>query len=160
MIVKTHHKIGHLVAEVAVKDGDETELRPLVQIKPGLYSSSFSLEPFWAPAKPDDVVKYIAREIGAVLDLARFLELDETQIHTAARLAGLDVQVKQSASLTREQWEELNAQFERTPPPAINSETGEHLRLISVLNSLGRNPQTRAEAVEVATQLLEMGWVE
>ncbi len=61
--------------------------------------------------------------------------------------------------LTRQQWDELYAQFIITPDPDEGfSETGEHWKLIALLNRLGYNPFSRKEAVFLAQELLDNGY--
>ena len=65
------------------------------------------------------------------------------------------------AKLTHPQWEQLDEQMSRTP-----SETdpegvpGEHMHLIALLNKFGFSPMSKQEALRLAEQLLEAGWVE
>jgi len=63
--------------------------------------------------------------------------------------------------LTREQWEELENQYGRTPavsdPEGV---PGEHFRLIALLNRFGFHPMSKQEAMQLADQLLSAGWNE
>ena len=46
--------------------------------------------------------------------------------------------------LTRDEWERLNAQYERTPDPDEGSSaSGEHYMLNFILNKLGFHPMSR-----------------
>jgi hypothetical protein len=64
-------------------------------------------------------------------------------------------------SLTRAQWDELDWQYRATPDPdAGSSETGEHWRLIALLNRLGHYPASRGAAVHLAQTLLDAGFIE
>ncbi len=64
-----------------------------------------------------------------------------------------------SRKLTREQWEALYAQFIITPDPDEGfTDTGEHWKMISLLNRFGYNPFTRKEAVLLAQELLDEGY--
>lgn len=61
--------------------------------------------------------------------------------------------------LTREQWDELYIQFSVTPDPDEGfTETGEHWKLISLLNGLGYYPNGRKQAVRLAQELLDRGF--
>ena len=57
--------------------------------------------------------------------------------------------------LTREQYQELEAQVERiTTEPEEEGLPGEHLNLMSLLNRFGFNPMSKQEAMQLARQLL------
>ena len=61
--------------------------------------------------------------------------------------------------LTREQWDQLNDQFQRTPDPDEGSSaSGEHYMLNFILNKLGYHPMSRREAIKIAERLLSNGW--
>ena len=61
--------------------------------------------------------------------------------------------------LTRAQWDDLYTQFILTPDPDEGSSaTGEHWKLIALLNRLGYNPFSRKQAVELAQVLLDNGY--
>ena len=61
--------------------------------------------------------------------------------------------------LTREQWDQLNDQFQRTPDPNEGSSaSGEHYMLNFLLNKLGYFPTSRLEAIRIAERLLSNGW--
>lgn len=61
--------------------------------------------------------------------------------------------------LTREQWDQLNDQFQRTPDPDEGaSASGEHYMLNFVLNKLGYHPNSRREAIKIAERLRSNGW--
>jgi hypothetical protein len=63
--------------------------------------------------------------------------------------------------LTREQWERLNDQFQRTPDPNEGSSaSGEHYMLNFILNQLGYHPMSRREAIRIAERLLSDGWTD
>ena len=63
--------------------------------------------------------------------------------------------------LTREQWERLNDQFQRTPDPNEGSSaSGEHYMLTFILNQLGYHPMSRREAIRIAERLLSNGWTD
>lgn len=63
--------------------------------------------------------------------------------------------------LTREEWERLNDQFQRTPDPDEGSSaSGEHYMLTYILNQLGYHPMSRREAIKIAERLLSNGWTE
>ena len=63
--------------------------------------------------------------------------------------------------LSRQQWERLNDQFQRTPDPNEGaSASGEHYMLNFILNQLGYHPMSRREAIELAERLLSNGWAE
>ncbi|HEU0296835.1 MAG TPA: hypothetical protein VFR47_29125 [Anaerolineales bacterium] len=63
--------------------------------------------------------------------------------------------------LTREQWDRLNDQFQRTPDPDEGaSASGEHYMLNFILNKLGYFPMSRREAIRIAERLLTNGWAE
>ena len=63
--------------------------------------------------------------------------------------------------LTREQYQELEAQVERiTTEPEEEGLLGEHLNLIALLNRFGFNPMSKMEATQLARQLLENGEVD
>ena len=57
--------------------------------------------------------------------------------------------------LTRAQWDELQAQFERTPALGDTwAPSGEHYVLVALLNRWNLFPKTAAEALELAAFLL------
>lgn len=61
--------------------------------------------------------------------------------------------------LLKWQYDELNAQYAVTPSPDEGSaSTGEHFKLMSVLNQFKFYPSLRYEAMQIAEQLLEAGW--
>jgi hypothetical protein len=61
--------------------------------------------------------------------------------------------------LARPDWDDLNIQFSVTPDPDEGfTETGEHMKLISLLNRLGYYPFSRKEAVRLAQKLLDAGY--
>jgi hypothetical protein len=63
--------------------------------------------------------------------------------------------------LTREEWDRLNDQFQRTPDPDEGSSaSGEHYMLNFILNQLGYHPMSRREAIKIAERLLSNGWTE
>jgi len=63
--------------------------------------------------------------------------------------------------LTRDEWERLNAQYERTPDPDEGSSaSGEHYMLNFILNKLGFHPMSRREAMNIAERLLSNGWTD
>jgi hypothetical protein len=63
--------------------------------------------------------------------------------------------------LSRQQWERLNDQFQRTPDPNEGaSASGEHYMLNFILNQLGYHPMSRREAIKLAERLLSNGWTE
>ena len=63
--------------------------------------------------------------------------------------------------LTREQWDRLNDQFQRTPDPNEGSSaSGEHYMLNFILNQLGYYPNSRREAIKIAERLLTDGWTD
>ncbi|MBW7919271.1 MAG: hypothetical protein H3C52_08225 [Anaerolineales bacterium] len=63
--------------------------------------------------------------------------------------------------LSRDEWERLNDQFQRTPDPDEGSSaSGEHYMLNFILNQLGYHPMSRREAIKIAERLLSNGWTE
>lgn len=65
----------------------------------------------------------------------------------------------QTQPITEDQYFDLQAQYERTPAPADSfSPSGEHYRLVSVLNHLGFYPMSKEEAWDLAEQVLANGW--
>ena len=63
--------------------------------------------------------------------------------------------------LTRDEWERLNAQYERTPDPDEGSSaSGVHYMLNFILNKLGFHPMSRREAMNIAERLLSNGWTD
>jgi len=61
--------------------------------------------------------------------------------------------------LTREQWDKLNDQFQRTPDPDEGSSaSGEHYILVHILNQFGFHPTSRRAAIKLAERLLSNGW--
>lgn len=63
--------------------------------------------------------------------------------------------------LTRDEWEQSNDQFLRTPDPDEGaSASGEHYMLNFILNKLGYHPMSRREAIKIAERLLSNGWAE
>jgi hypothetical protein len=63
--------------------------------------------------------------------------------------------------LTRDEWERLNAQYERTPDPDEGSSaSGEHYMLAFILNKLGFHSMTRRDAMKIAERLLSNGWAD
>ena len=66
---------------------------------------------------------------------------------------------EEERKLTREQWDQLNDQFQRTPDPDEGSSaSGEHYMLNFILNKLGYHPNSRREAIRIAERLLSNGW--
>ena len=73
-------------------------------------------------------------------------------------------------NLTRSQWEQLDDQMNRTPSETDpDGVLGEHIlapsaragvHLIALLNQFGFNPISKKEALRIAEQLLEAGWIE
>ncbi len=58
--------------------------------------------------------------------------------------------------LTRDELDELQAQFNATPNPDEDfTETGEHWKLIALLNRLGYYPSNRKQAVLLAQKFLD-----
>jgi len=67
----------------------------------------------------------------------------------------------QNIRLTRDQWYELDNQFSRTPEqPDAESVSGEHLKLIALLNRFGFHPMSKQEAINMTAELLAMDWHE
>jgi len=63
--------------------------------------------------------------------------------------------------LSRQQWERLNDQFQRTPDPDEGaSASGEHYMLNFILNQIGYHHMSRREAIKLAERLLSNGWTE
>lgn len=61
--------------------------------------------------------------------------------------------------LTREQWEQLDIQFSKTPDLGDSfSASGEHYILVALLNSFGYYPHSREEAIRVTQELLINGY--
>jgi hypothetical protein len=61
--------------------------------------------------------------------------------------------------LTRDQWYELDEQFNRTPEhPDDEGVPGQHFKLIALLNRFGFHPMSKQEAMRLAGELLEQGW--
>ena len=61
--------------------------------------------------------------------------------------------------LTREQWYELEDQYNKTPAhPEDEGMPGEHLKLIAMLNRFGFHPMSKQEAMHLAGELLDQGW--
>ena len=61
--------------------------------------------------------------------------------------------------LTRQQWEELNAQYQHTPGCGEFVVSGEHYILMSVLNKLGHRPAGDClSIIECAEELLANGY--
>ena len=60
--------------------------------------------------------------------------------------------------LTMSEWERLACQLEHTPPLSDHSGSGQHMVLVSVLNQLGFNPRGKAEAMELAEELVAAGY--
>lgn len=65
-----------------------------------------------------------------------------------------------SKKLTRDQWEQLNAQLAITPDlsDSYSYTSGEHYILVSLLNKYGYRPRTREQAMELAQELLCNGY--
>ena len=63
--------------------------------------------------------------------------------------------------LTKQQWDELNEQFLRTPNPSEGyAASGEHYKLVAILRRCGYTAKDRWEAFALADKLLMLGWVE
>ena len=60
--------------------------------------------------------------------------------------------------LTRDQYDELQTQYERTPGIGEAMITGEHYILMAILNRFGYRPQGREAALELAERLLSNGY--
>jgi hypothetical protein len=66
-----------------------------------------------------------------------------------------------TTKLTRDQWYELDDQYNRTPEhPEDEGLPGEHLRLIGLLNRFGFHPMLKQEGMKMAGELLDAGWEE
>jgi hypothetical protein len=63
--------------------------------------------------------------------------------------------------LTRDQWYELDDQYNRTPEqPGEEGVPGEHFKLIGLLNGFGFHPMSKQEAMKLAGELLGESWIE
>lgn len=61
--------------------------------------------------------------------------------------------------LSRDEWEELDTQYQRTSSLGDSvSASGEHYILVALLNRLGFFPHSREEAMQIAEELLSNGW--
>ena len=61
--------------------------------------------------------------------------------------------------LTREQYDDLQAQYEKLPDLSTAcGASGEHYVLISMLNKLGFYPGSRESAIQIAERLLTNGY--
>ena len=61
--------------------------------------------------------------------------------------------------LTRQLWEKLDAQYEKTPTLAESYRpSGEHYLLLAILNEFGYYPNDRAETINLAEVLLANGY--
>ena len=61
--------------------------------------------------------------------------------------------------LTLPEYVKLARQLEHTPPLSDTSGSGQHMVLVSVLNALGFNPRGKAEALELAEELVAAGYI-
>jgi hypothetical protein len=69
--------------------------------------------------------------------------------------------MKPTKKLTRAQWDELNVQYMNTPGLSDGfMASGEHYILVAILNKFGYHPMSREEVMELAEELLSMGWEE
>jgi hypothetical protein len=77
---------------------------------------------------------------------------------------GVDLESKKqmgemNTRLTREQWYELDEQYNKTPAqPEVVAVPGEHFKLIALLNRFGVYPMSKQEAMQLAGELLDNGW--
>ena len=61
--------------------------------------------------------------------------------------------------LTREQWYELDEQYNKTPAqPDDEYVPGEHFKLIALVNRFGFHPMSKQQAMEMALELLDKGF--
>jgi len=61
--------------------------------------------------------------------------------------------------LSQDDYYELQAQYDLTLPPSESfSPTGQHLKLVSLLNSLGYSVSDKQQAYDLAGKLLEQGY--
>jgi len=61
--------------------------------------------------------------------------------------------------LTRTQFDALQDQWERLPDLGTSySNSGEHYRLVALLNSYGYHPSSREAAIKLAERLLSHGY--
>lgn len=62
--------------------------------------------------------------------------------------------------LSADAWKQVYNQLEITPSPfnAQHSGTGQHAVLISLLNRLGYNPRSREDAIDLAEELIALGY--
>lgn len=61
--------------------------------------------------------------------------------------------------ITRNQYYELQTQFDATPDPSESGfPSGQHYLLIAILNKFGFHPSGREEALSLADNLLSQGW--
>lgn len=68
---------------------------------------------------------------------------------------------KMEQKLTKEQYQELEEQYSRTPAqPDDEGVPGEHFKLIALLNRFGFYPGSKNEAISLANELLEQGWIQ
>jgi len=66
---------------------------------------------------------------------------------------------KRVPRLLKWQYDELNIQYQNTPPLSDGfSASGEHYILFHLLNQFGFRPNSREEAMELAEELLAEGW--
>ena len=66
---------------------------------------------------------------------------------------------KKQPRLLKWQYDELNAQYGRTPDLAEGwSASGEHYILFNLLNQFGFKPKSREEAMRLTEELLAEGW--
>jgi len=77
---------------------------------------------------------------------------------------GVDLESKKqmgemNTRLTREQWYELDEQYNKTPAePDEESVPGEHFKLMALLNRFGFHPMSKQEAMKMASELLQNGF--
>lgn len=61
--------------------------------------------------------------------------------------------------LTQSEWQQLYCQWQITPPlHEMIYGSGEHYMLLNLLNRLGFNPRSREEVMEMADELVAMGY--
>ncbi len=73
----------------------------------------------------------------------------------------MNTEENRASKLTRSQWDALYIQLSNTPDPDEGfSDTGEHWKLIALLNQFGRYPNSRGEPYAVAQELIDLGYDE
>lgn len=102
----------------------------------------------------ESVTVYIVEEETAV----RFPTVDALAAFCVSIMSREPRPMKILRKLTIEEYNALQAQFDRTPALYESAISGEHYQLTNLLNKLGYHPHTREETIKYTEELLTYGY--